>query len=263
MPNTRSSPASAASLCRLSVLAVLAFLAPGTIGFADMPETFPGQISPMRAALRIGKVATNASQVPQYGLLELAVDLGAAYENPFDPDEVRLDATFTSPSGKVHRVPGFFMVDYQRKVSEGSEVMVPEGRGAWKVRFAPGEIGRCTWRLTLGDRTGETAGGDGTFQAVAAPSPGFVRVSSADPHYLAFDNGQGFFPIGHNLPIYHTHGQLGDDAMRPSSGCRTRRVVGTTTRQARWRRWTPSRWWSRGFATARTVSNGGKPGKAP
>ncbi len=76
------------------------------------------------------------------------------------------------------------------------------------------EIGRYTWRLTVGDRTGQTAGGDGAFQAVAAASPGFVRVSSADPHYLAFDNGQGFFPIGHNLPIYHTHGQLGDDAMR-------------------------------------------------
>ena len=54
----------------------------------------------------------------------------------------------------------------------------------------------------------------GDFRAVAAKSPGFVRVSPVDPHYLAFDNGQGFFPIGHNLPIYHTHGQLGDDAMR-------------------------------------------------
>ena len=81
------------------------------ISFADMPETHPRQITPMRAALRIGKVASSASQVPQYGQLELVVDLGATYENPFDPDEVRLDADFTSPSGKAHRVPGFFMVD--------------------------------------------------------------------------------------------------------------------------------------------------------
>ena len=35
-----------------------------------------------------------------------------------------------------------------------------------------------------------------------------------DPHYLAFENGDGFFAIGHNLPIYHTTGQLGDEAMR-------------------------------------------------
>ena len=41
-----------------------------------------------------------------------------------------------------------------------------------------------------------------------------MRVSKADPHYLAFDSGQGYFPIGHNLPIYHTSGQLGDEAMR-------------------------------------------------
>ena len=185
-----------------------------TIGWADMPATFPGQITPMRAALRIGKATATSSPIPQYGRLELAVDLDATYENPFDPDDVRLDAVFTSPSGKTYRVPGFFMVDYQRTLSEGREVMSPQGRGVWKVRFTPSEIGRYTWRLTLGDRSGETAGGEGSFQAVAAASPGFVRVSPADPHYLAFDSGRGFFPIGHNLPIYHTQGQLGDEAMR-------------------------------------------------
>ena len=214
MPNTRPCSPSAADLCRLSVLVTLTFLVEYTSGFADMPETFPGQIAPMRASLRIGKVTSNVSQVPQYERLELAVDLGATYENPFDPDDVRLDAIFTSPSGKGHQVPGFFMVDYQRKVSVGREVMVPNGQGVWKVRFAPREIGRYTWRLELRDRRGETTGGDGSFQAVAALSPGFVRVSPVDPHYLAFDDGKGYFPIGHNLPIYHTHGQLGDEAMR-------------------------------------------------
>ncbi|MCY2991220.1 MAG: hypothetical protein NTY19_25610 [Planctomycetota bacterium] len=29
------------------------------------------------------------------------------------------------------------------------------------------------------------------FQALPADRPGFVRVSRADPHYFAFDNGQG------------------------------------------------------------------------
>jgi len=32
---------------------------------------------------------------------------------------------------------------------------------------------------------------------------GFVRVSKADPHYFAFDSGEGFVPLGHNVPIYH------------------------------------------------------------
>jgi hypothetical protein len=153
-----------------------------------------------------------------YGKLELAVDLDATYENPFDPDEVRLDAVVTSPSGKEQTVPGFFMVNHHREIHGGSEVLLPQGQGVWRVRFTPREIGRHTWRLTLRDRTGQITGGHGEFTAIAADEPGFVRVSRADPHYFAFDNGQGYFPIGHNLPIYHTSGQLGDEAMRKFAG---------------------------------------------
>lgn len=186
------------------------------IGFADMPDRFPGQIEPMQAALHLGKVTPNATEIPQYGRLELNVELAARYKNPFDPDEVRLDAVFTSPSGKECRVPGFFMLPCQRKTVEQAEVMLPEGRGQWKVRFTPRETGRHAWRLTLRDKSGEIVGGEGAFQAGAplAANAGFVRVSPADSHYLAFASGKGFFPIGHNLPIYHTSGQLGDVAMR-------------------------------------------------
>jgi len=185
-----------------------------TISFVDMPERFPGQIDPMRKPLAIGKVTANALQIPQYGKLELRLDLGATYQNPFDPEEVRLDAAFTAPSGKRTTVPGFFMVDYRRQVVNGAELLLPEGNGVWAVRFAPGEVGRYTWRLHAKDSSGEIAGGDGAFEAVAGTSPGFVRTSKADPHYFAFDSGQGFFPIGHNYPIYHASGQIGDAAMR-------------------------------------------------
>jgi len=185
-----------------------------TVALADMPKTLPGQIQGMEKPLAIGKVSPSAARVPQYGKLELRVELAATYENPFDPDEVQLDAAFVAPAGKRTIVPGFFMVDYRRKVVEGSEVLLPEGNGAWTVRFAPAELGQYTWRLRLRDKTGEITGGDGTFESVAGTSPGFVRTSKVDPHYFAFDNGRGFFAIGHNYPIYHTSGQIGDEAMR-------------------------------------------------
>jgi hypothetical protein len=185
-----------------------------TISFADMPDTFPGQILSQRKPLRIGSVTANAVQVPLYGKVELAVEIDATYENPFDPAELQLDAIFTGPSGKSQTVPGFFMVDFRREVHDSAEVLLPQGQGAWRVRFAPREIGRHTWRLSLRDRTGQITGGAGTFVAATADGPGFVRVSRVDPHYFAFDSGPGYFPIGHNLPIYHTSGQLGDEAMR-------------------------------------------------
>jgi hypothetical protein len=87
-----------------------------TIAFADMPERLPGQIAPARQPLAIHAVTPDATSLPQYARLELRVELGASFDNPFDPDDVRLDAVFTSPSGRQLLVPGFFAVDYHREV---------------------------------------------------------------------------------------------------------------------------------------------------
>jgi len=133
------------------------------VRFGDLPASFPGEIKPMRRPLAIGRVEPAAARVPQFGKLELSVALSASYENPFDPDQVRLDARFTAPSGKETCVPGFFMVDFRRSVQPGAELLTAEGNGAWKIRFTPREPGRHSWRLTLVDRTGKTSGGDGQF----------------------------------------------------------------------------------------------------
>jgi hypothetical protein len=185
-----------------------------TVSFGNMPASFPGEVKPRREPLRITKAKADQERVPQYGRVELGVELGAIYDNPYDPDDVQLDAIFKSPSGKELVVPGFFQVAHRRQISDGCELMIPTDSGVWKVRFTPAEQGPYTWRLKLRDRTGATTGGEGSFEAVAPNKPGFVRTSKIDPHYLAFDNGQGYFPIGHNLPIYHATGQLGDEAMR-------------------------------------------------
>jgi hypothetical protein len=181
---------------------------------ADAPGSFPGGVRPARGPLGIAKVTAAAPRVPQYERLELDVDLSAAYDNPYDPDQVALDGIFTSPSGKRLVVPGFFMVPFRRKVTGGVEAMLPDGNGAWKIRFSPRETGRYVWQVRLRDRSGEISGGEGSFESVPSASNGFVRVSPVDPHYLAFDRGKGYFAVGHNLPIYHARGQIGDEAMR-------------------------------------------------
>ena len=185
-----------------------------TISFTKMPARFPGQIEPARQPLAIHSVTPDATRLPQYARLELHVELGATYDNPFDPDDVRLDAVLTAPSGRQLVVPGFFAVDYRREVADGAEVMVPQQESGWRIRFTPQEIGPYRWQLRLRDRSGEITSGEGSVECIPGKLPGFIRTSKVDPHYLAFENGDGFFAIGHNLPIYHTTGQLGDEAMR-------------------------------------------------
>jgi hypothetical protein len=45
-------------------------------------------------------VRADSGKVGLYEKFELRIDLEAAYNNPFDPDQIDLIAEFTSPSGK-------------------------------------------------------------------------------------------------------------------------------------------------------------------
>ncbi len=184
------------------------------ISFDDMPSTFPGDVEPMVANLAINSVGQSATKVGLYEKLELTVDLTGTYDNPYDPDEIALDAIVTAPSGKTQAVPGFFMVEQDRAVEDSHELVVPRGNGVWKVRYAPTEIGRHRYVLRLRDSSGVLEAPAGSFRATRGSSKGFVRPSEVDPHYMAFDNGEGYMAIGHNLPIYHTSGQLTDEALR-------------------------------------------------
>ena len=217
-----------------------------TIAFDDMPEKFGGEIYPMAGPLSVRwpfaappppPAGARPGDLPALeapvegrpgGPLDVAVYqtldtyfiLSATYDNPFDPDDVAVDAEFTTPSGKRLTVPCFFRVGYHRQVADQAEAMVPQGNGEWRLRFTPTEIGKYTVRLRAKDRTGVAVSNTETFHvksdkdAGARDNPGFIRVSKADPHYFAFDNGKGYFAIGHNLPGYHTSDQLGDEAMR-------------------------------------------------
>lgn len=85
---------------------------------------------------------------------------------------------------------------------ERREVLAPLGVPCWKVRFTPTAPGRYTYYLEA------QAGGDPTtlvktqpryFDAVKSGRRGFVRISKKDPKYFEFDNGEFFYPIGHNV----------------------------------------------------------------
>jgi hypothetical protein len=41
--------------------------------------------------------------------VELRVDVQAAFENPYDPDDVDVGAEFTAPSGRVWKIWAFYL----------------------------------------------------------------------------------------------------------------------------------------------------------
>ena len=66
-----------------------------------------------RAPLALVAVTPSAASVGRGQRFTLAVALTATYDNPFDPDQIDLSATFTAPNGRALTVPGFYSQPYR------------------------------------------------------------------------------------------------------------------------------------------------------
>jgi hypothetical protein len=158
----------------------------------DIPLTSQATLT-LRSARPVG------APVSRYGKLELALDLDATYDNPFDPDDIDVTARFISPSGKTFTVPGFFYESYDRELVNGRERLRAAGEPSWRVRFAPDEPGRWRYTIRARDRTGQVSLPEQTITVKESRAKGFVRRSPTTPWYLQFDSGDPYFAVGEDV----------------------------------------------------------------
>jgi hypothetical protein len=143
----------------------------------------------------------------QWQKVEFVITNVPASVNPFDPEQVRLDATFTFPSGKQLMAPAFWSQDYRRALAGGTENDTPVGAAGWRLRFTPPEAGAYT--LTLVTQTNhQTYGAPVVMQfAVSARTPparfGYVSIGANQQYFQTGD--------GRALPLN------GEDVAWPSS----------------------------------------------
>jgi len=154
--------------------------------------------------LALRGVKLSRPSVPVFGKLELDLDLDATYDNPFDPADIDVMATFTGPkegpaTSRPIQVPGFFYQPYVWMGKEPGLRMKTSGPPVWKVRFAPPVAGAWTVKVTARDRSGQVAAKPVSFKALVGADPGFVRRVPANPYYLQFDNGKPYFAVGENI----------------------------------------------------------------
>jgi cellulase (glycosyl hydrolase family 5)/uncharacterized protein DUF5060 len=149
--------------------------------------------------LEIRSVEVTPESPPVYSRVELAVEISATYDNPFDSSDVTLDAQVTPPSGKAVLVPGFLYRPYTRALKDGKETLTPGGEASWRVRYAPSEPGAHQVTLRLRDRRGSIEKGGIRFTAARSHAPGFVRISPRNRRYFEFERGKAYYPVGANV----------------------------------------------------------------
>ena len=73
----------------------------------------------------------------EYQVVEVPFTLSRAYANPYDPEQIAVDAEVRGPEGSVAQVPAFYTQDYRRRDDPRREKLMPVGMPHWAVRYAP------------------------------------------------------------------------------------------------------------------------------
>ncbi len=115
-----------------------------------------------------------------YEKFEVSLNLQAEFVNPFDPDEIHLMATFTSPAGKEWKINGFYYY------TSGM---------LWKIRFSPNEPGLWKYTVHVRDKNGEASSEPKSFKAISSSRKGPIQVAS-NKRYLQHPDGSSFFGVG-------------------------------------------------------------------
>lgn len=214
---------------RLSIISGIVLLL-SVAGISAENDGKSPNVSPIsdNRMLSIGKPVMNADSVPVYGKLEISFDLQGTFDNAFDSNQIDVHASITAPNGKVLEQPAFLYQDYERSLNENTESFTKKGDAIWKVRFAPVEVGRYSVTIKAKDRAGaEASAGPLDFECVKSNSKGFIRISSKDKRYFAFDDGSVYFPTGANICWSGSKGTYDYDTWLPKykdAGCNYFRI---------------------------------------
>jgi hypothetical protein len=128
----------------------------------------------------IQRVFQRQDTIGLYEKMEVSLLFEAEFENPFDPDQLDIMATFISPSGAISKVPGFY--------AEGR-------RSSFNVRFSPNEPGTWSYSVTVRDKNGEAASETRTFEATPSSYHGPLRVAP-NKRYLEHADGTPWYGVG-------------------------------------------------------------------
>lgn len=139
--------------------------------------------------------------VRKFETLTVRFELNRQIDNPFDPEKADISCIVEhKASGKKTEHFGFWFQDYDRAERFVEDELKPMGRPEWRVRITPREEGEHTYKLRVKLKN------EAPLELPARPffcmpseGKGFISVSKKDTRFFEFENGEFYYPIGHNL----------------------------------------------------------------
>jgi|WetSurMetagenome_2_1015567.scaffolds.fasta_scaffold03850_6 hypothetical protein len=143
--------------------------------------------------LKIDEPMVNSKSIGLYEKFEISFNLEGEWDNPFDPDQIKVDAHFYAPDGKLIIIPGFFYQEYHQNINNSVE---KTGNPIWKIRFTPEMTGIYKYELVANNKGKEIKSPSYDFTGISYNiNHGFIKISETNPLYFEFDDGSPFFAV--------------------------------------------------------------------
>ncbi len=136
-------------------------------------------------------------RVQQYKLMEIPLKVTATFTNPFDPEQINVQAVIQTPSGEIEKVPAFFNQDFEAiQVADEQGILLPIASYPWKLYYRPRQVGKHEMELFAQDQSGIKKWDAGSFRVTESDHKGYLRISQKDPRFFEFENGDSFYGTG-------------------------------------------------------------------
>jgi hypothetical protein len=152
--------------------------------------------------IKISNVILKNQSIARHHKVEFEISIAdATILNPYDYDEINVKGRFTSPTGAIKVVDGYFSEDFSLNDSNGN--LTSLNTNGYRVRFSPDQAGEWKYIISVVSKYGNAQWQEGAFVCIPSASEGFIRSSPAN--YLHYDSGRQYIPIGYNIAWHNNN----------------------------------------------------------
>lgn len=151
------------------------------------------------AGLVLRGVRVDRRQVRVYERVTIDFSLNRRYDNPFNADQIRIEARIDPPAGPAWSVPGFWIQPYDGGLVAGKPHVEKAGAPHWQVRLSFPAPGEYTVTVTARAPADHASAPPISIRVLPVDVPGRIRRTSEDHRYFVTDRGETFFPVGANV----------------------------------------------------------------
>jgi hypothetical protein len=148
--------------------------------------------------IRINSLKPLKTNLSKYEIAEFILDINATFNNPFDPDDINVEADIITPDNKTIKLPGFYYQDFSRNLVNNHEILSPASKGDWRFRFTPKKSGDYKLIAYVQDRNGKVKSDPIPFKVLDNSRDGFVHISKRNKRFFEFESGRAFYLTGAN-----------------------------------------------------------------